>query len=282
MPLIRPRSEWGSTYDYAKRAADKPAPRAKDGAYLHHSVTLAPDLLATTLQEREDEHRAMRLLESIGRQRFRSGVSYNVGVMPSGEAYEGNPLNAKGTHSGEADHNYRYASIVLVGNYQSGKPTLKARLKVVRILVHWRKAKVLATLSGCLVPHSRFKATSCPGENARVLIPGIIAQAKVLFAVVPLPAPKPPAPTHPAFKQGRKVYRSKMRPGQQNSASVWNVRAALIRKGYKSVSPGDDYTAAVRDAVAHFQRRQGWTGGDANGIVGPVTCKRLGLVWVQD
>ena len=66
MPLIRSRAEWGSTFDYARRHRDKPAPRAKQGVTLHHSVTLAPDLIAETVVDREDERAAMRLLERIG------------------------------------------------------------------------------------------------------------------------------------------------------------------------------------------------------------------------
>jgi hypothetical protein len=35
-------------------------------------------------------------------------------------------------------------------------------------------------------------------------------------------------------------------------------------------------------ACATFQRAQGWTNADADGIAGPETARRLGLTWVQD
>ena len=42
------------------------------------------------------------------------------------------------------------------------------------------------------------------------------------------------------------------------------------------------YDEATVRACAAFQRAQGWTGADADGIAGPQTVDRLGLVWVDD
>jgi len=98
---------------------------------------------------------------------------------------------------------------------------------------------------------------------------------KLNLAPVPLP------PTY-AYRQGKKVYRSKMRLGQMNSDSVWNVTLALRAKYARTEIPIDDYTADVEHDVAVFQRSKGWTGTNADGIVGPGTCKALGLIWVAD
>ena len=87
----------------------------------------------------------------------------------------------------------------------------------------------------------------------------------------------------PGFRQGKKVYRSKMRFRQTDSDSVWNLQLALMSKHI----PFDDgptgfYGAHTRRACAAFQTKQGWTGDGANGIAGPLTIQRLGLVWVND
>jgi murein L,D-transpeptidase YcbB/YkuD len=69
---------------------------------------------------------------------------------------------------------------------------------------------------------------------------------------------------------------------------VWNLTLALRnRKGkdgkpFRTEKPIDDYTADVVNDVRAFQRAQGWTGAGADGIAGPQTIKRLGLVWVDD
>lgn len=101
--------------------------------------------------------------------------------------------------------------------------------------------------------------------------------------------PKPPTPKPPAqqYRQGKKVYSSKMHRGQMNSDSVWNLALALINKGYgkairlKYNGATDDYVAEVVACTAKFQRDQGWTGTNADGIAGPETIKRLGLTWVN-
>jgi hypothetical protein len=89
---------------------------------------------------------------------------------------------------------------------------------------------------------------------------------------------------HDAFRQGGKVYRSKMRSGQRDSDSVWNLQLALIRKGHSigAPHPTGDYLDGTRKAVAAFQRNQGWTGADADGIAGKTSITRLRLVWVDD
>jgi len=84
-----------------------------------------------------------------------------------------------------------------------------------------------------------------------------------------------------SYRQSKKVYSSKMKKGQSNSDSVWNLCVALRSKGFYDGTPIDDYTQKVVDACAAFQRKQGWTGSGADGIAGPQTVDRLGLVWVN-
>lgn len=100
---------------------------------------------------------------------------------------------------------------------------------------------------------------------------------------LPLPVPATRQLTSP-YRLGGKVYRSHLRFGQRRSDSVWNLQRALIRKGFGigTPVPTGDYLAATRAAVAAFQRSQGWSGRDADGLAGRFTIDRLGLLWVQD
>ncbi|RZS87063.1 putative peptidoglycan binding protein [Motilibacter rhizosphaerae] len=89
------------------------------------------------------------------------------------------------------------------------------------------------------------------------------------------------APRPPAYRRGRRVYASRMRQGQRDSDSVWNLQVALAAKGYRlHHGPSGDYDRATREACAAFQHRRGWRGKGADGIAGPLTVHALGLVWV--
>ncbi|MEV6007206.1 peptidoglycan-binding protein [Streptomyces sp. NPDC051976] len=66
-------------------------------------------------------------------------------------------------------------------------------------------------------------------------------------------------------------------PGHSNS-HVTRLGAMLIGRGgggYYEVGPGPRWGTADRDATRAFQRAQGWTGPDADGIPGPTTWSYL-------
>jgi hypothetical protein len=93
----------------------------------------------------------------------------------------------------------------------------------------------------------------------------------------------PIKPIVQGFRQDRRVYRSKMRAGQANSNSVWNLQVALIDAGFPfSNGPTGYYGKWTRHSCRVFQRRQGWRGPAADGIAGRETTRRLGLVWVDE
>jgi hypothetical protein len=86
----------------------------------------------------------------------------------------------------------------------------------------------------------------------------------------------------PTYRQGKRVYRSRMRLDQDDSDSVWNLQVALIARGFEFENgPTGYYGHHTRRSVAAFQRRRGWTGSDADGLAGPGTIAKLGLVWVD-
>jgi len=86
----------------------------------------------------------------------------------------------------------------------------------------------------------------------------------------------------PTYRQGRRVYGSRMRFAQDDSDSVWNLQVALAARGFEFENgPTGYYGLHTRESVAVFQRRRGWTGSDADGIAGPGTVAALGLLWVD-
>jgi hypothetical protein len=87
----------------------------------------------------------------------------------------------------------------------------------------------------------------------------------------------------PRYRQGRRVYSSKMRLDQDDSDSVWNLQVALMARGFEfEEGPTGYYGNHTRRCVATFQRRRGWSGAGADGLAGPMTIDKLGLVWVEE
>lgn len=86
-----------------------------------------------------------------------------------------------------------------------------------------------------------------------------------------------------SYRSNKRVYLSKMVMGQGDSDSVWNVQIALLRLGYSIPNgPSDYFGEQTRKAVVAFQKKQGWSGSDADGYPGPGTIKALGLQYVDD
>ena len=87
-----------------------------------------------------------------------------------------------------------------------------------------------------------------------------------LFRSPPRPVPVyAPYPGLSFFRLGRK------------HALITELGKALVRAGYRGYKqgPGPVFTLADKRAVTWFQKKQGWTGADADGIPGKETWKRL-------
>ena len=92
VPILT-RKEWGSTMSgtYEYRRQNKPVKVLKADTFVHH-ITVTPST--------GDFARDLRLVEQIGWERFKSGMSYNwVQHMQTGQIAVGQPLDAKGTHT---------------------------------------------------------------------------------------------------------------------------------------------------------------------------------------
>ncbi|MFD7639592.1 peptidoglycan-binding protein [Kitasatospora sp. NPDC059795] len=95
-------------------------------------------------------------------------------------------------------------------------------------------------------------------------------RARVAARLGGRPAPQPSTP--PSFP-GRDAFG----PGKSNS-SILALGQQLVRRGFGAaykVGPSPSWGEADRQNVASFQRAQGWTGQDADGLPGPETWRRL-------
>ena len=138
--------------------------------WLHHSVTVAPDLVPPYT----DDDAAIRLLERIGQQRFGGGISYTCLVTPSGRAYVGHSFWRRGAHT--QGHNTIGAGVCLVGNYEINRPTDVQLDAVAQLLCAAHRAG-LSTGHRLTGGHRDTKSTTCPGKYAYAFIGQINARA---------------------------------------------------------------------------------------------------------
>lgn len=171
MVQIISRARWGARHERGFRDAPLPA----DEVWLHHSVTIAPDLEWLDADRDgvdDDEERAMRTLEDIGQQRFGGGISYTFAIPPSGRVYEGHGVDRQGAHTGGRNHIAR--AIVLVGDYSNRAPTQAQQNAVAALLWHgktagwWRAARLTGGHR-----NAPGASTACPGDRAQAAIPRI-------------------------------------------------------------------------------------------------------------
>lgn len=165
---IIPRSEWGARHGDGRWPRSLPAREA----WLHHSVTVAPDLDPP----RGDDYRAIRTIEQIGADRFGSvyGFPYTFGITPAGLIFEGHDVGNTGAHT--KGHNTIGVGIVFVGNYENREPTGEQLDSCAWLLRTCEREGWLrdARLNG---GHRDVSATACPGRHAYAQIDHINRRA---------------------------------------------------------------------------------------------------------
>lgn len=172
------RKEWGSQYYdvYSRRVnthSHKLLPgKPSDTCVFHISVTNRTGFSTRNF------FMDMRTVERIGYERFKSGISYNVGWCPrTGKIALGMPFAAKGTHtvndknvSGfSRDQNAVAIAVCMIGPVGI-KPTKRALRRLRRFLAVC-KAEGALTMGADFVPHSLFAYKDCPTDPLRNQLP---------------------------------------------------------------------------------------------------------------
>lgn len=165
------RKRWGARYPNG--FGDRPLPVSE--FWLHHSVTMAPDLVPPFT----DDDAAVRTLEQIGQSRFGGGISYTFPVTPVGRIYEGHSLHRRGAHT--KGHNTVGAAFCLVGNYDSLDPTRAQKVAIAAKMVELHRAGKATrhTLNG---GHRDVFGTACPGAKGYAAIGEINRIANEMWA----------------------------------------------------------------------------------------------------
>lgn len=254
--MIISRETWGARHPDGFRAAPIPAQRV----WLHHSVTIAPDLRVPF----DDDDQAIRTLERIGQQNFGGGISYTFPVTPVGRIYEGHSINRQGAHT--AGHNTTGRAICLVGDYEDRDLTPAQMDAVVWLLLHGRDRGwwVAAALAG---GHRDVKATACPGLRAYRAIPEINRRA----AAGGSPTTDAPAPPRTPSGLPRLAF------GQRGPAVAHLQRFMIhVFPSYNRYQATGYYGPQTKAGVAEFQARSGIRGPGSDGThVGPQTNREL-------
>jgi peptidoglycan hydrolase-like protein with peptidoglycan-binding domain len=177
MSYIITRDQWGARFP----AGFGPRPARGLRAYEHHSVTIAPDLVAPF----DDDYAAIRRIEEIGQERFGHGFSYQHAITPVGLVFEGCGIGRVG--SAIAGYNTPSWNIVLVGNYQHKAPP-KAMLQALTWLLHHGADQGWIDAPRLTGGHrdAPGAATACPGAKAHALIDDVNA-GRYAGAVKPSP-----------------------------------------------------------------------------------------------
>jgi hypothetical protein len=114
--------------------------------------------------------------------------------------------------------------------------------------------------------HRDGYATACPGEPLYALVKsGQFEPGKAPTK------PTTPVATYAPFPGAKYFFIGR------TSSLITKMGKRLVANGYKGYrfGPGPVFTASDKRAVAWFQRKQGWSGADANGIPGPKTWALL-------
>jgi hypothetical protein len=252
------RAEWGARH----RNGFGPAPLPAREVWLHHSVTVAPDLVPPW----GDDDAAVRRLEEIGEDRFGGGISYTWVLTPSGRLYEGHGIDRQGAHT--KGRNSIARAICWVGNYDTTSPPDTLLTGTALLLRHgvaqgwWPAARLAGGHRD-----APGASTACPGRRAEAVIGEINRRAGILS---PSPGPLPVPPPRP----GPRLLRLATPP--LHGPDVATLQRELNRQypRYSNLVVDGVYGPATDRVVREFQRRAQLV---VDGVVGPATRAALHL-----
>lgn len=264
------RQEWGARYEDGAG----PAPMPYQGIYVHHSATIAPDLLAPF----DDDYAAVRRLEDIGESRFGRGISYTWAGTPVGLMFQGHTVNRLGAHTRLM--NSRVRAVCWIGDYTNNPPTaaLKNATADLALFEYRAGGSLSKTLLG---GHRDVVATGCPGNKGYEAITEV--NQIILGAPPAQPYILPGTPAHhtgdflpydfpleAGHWFGPARYGSRDHNGTASDAErrqVMTLQDGLRKRGW-SIAVDGHYGPATVQVVGKFQRLKGLA---VDGLTGKAT-----------
>lgn len=265
------RPEWGARY------ADGFGPRPVGNllVYVHHSVTIAPDLVPPYT----DDYAAVRQLENIGQARFGKGISYQFPITPAGLVFEGVSVDRVG--SAIANYNTPTANIVWIGNYDIARPP-RPMLEATDWLLHhgvakgwWRQAKVTGGHQD-----APGASTACPGRYGESVLGALNAGVYHDGAEeVNNPIKPPTSPTVPTSlvvdgiwgsnttRKAQGILKTTVDGIVSSQERAWSAPNPGLTTGWDWVSNprGSRFITAHEELL----KRRGHYGGKIDGLAGP-------------
>lgn len=251
--------KWVSRSDLGWPASAAPNQSTTKGVKVHYEGT------TVSCEEHSD---CVSLVKAIRKSHLAnkvenySDIAYNLLVCRHGYVFEGRGKRKRTGANGNQDLNKaHYAVMGLLGSKGDTTPTDEMIEGIKDAIAYLRSNGAGKEIKG----HKDGYATKCPGDALYALV-----RAGKLEPGANAPAPKP-KPVYAPFP-GRGFFRL----GQRHDL-ITELGKALVRAGWRGykIGPGREFTRTDIRAVAWFQRKQGWTGSDADGYPGPETWKRL-------
>ena len=229
------------------------------GVKVHYEGTPVPDVEHSKC---DDRWKAIRASHLANTKENYSDVAYNWAVCNHGVIFEGRGLGKQTGANGNQSLNKTHYAILWMGGTSGVKtPSAAAVTAIKEVIQYLRDHGTGKEIKG----HRDGYATSCPGDALYALVKaGKLEPTKAPVTAKPKPV-YAPYPGSSFFKIGR------------TSKVITELGKALVRAGYKGYKqgPGPTFTVSDKKAVAWFQKKQGWSGPDADGVPGPETWKRL-------
>lgn len=250
--------KWVSRSDLGWPASAAPSQASTKGVKIHY---VGAPVDCDTHEECTALVKATRKAHLANKVENYSDIAYNLLVCKHGYVYEGRGKGKRtGANGNQSLNTAHYAVCALLGSKGDTQPTAEMISAIKEAITYLRSHGAGKEIKG----HRDGFATACPGGPLYDLVKtGKLEPTKPVTAK-PSPA-YAPFPGAGYFKIGR------------TSSLVTALGKALVKAGWKGYKfgPGPVFTATDRKAVAWFQKKQGWTGKDADGYPGAETWKRL-------
>ena len=198
-----------------------------------------------------------------------SDIAYNLLVCHHGYVFEGRGrCRRTGANGNQELNKQHYAVMALLGSSGDTVPTSDMVLGLMDAIAYLRSNGAGKEIKG----HRDGHATACPGEALYALVKAGELDPDTRTPEKPAkPVEAKPKPSYALYPGKGFFYLGRKHP------LITEMGKALVRAGWKGfkVGPCPEFTRADLRAVAWFQRKQGWTGADADGYPGPKTWERL-------